>query len=302
MKKPSGIPNFNAWLTLLRAPNLLTVPGDALAGCLLAGMTGLTAVAGTAAVAVLLIYMAGLIGNDLADLREDRRYRPARPLPAGQITARTAAVVAVALTTTGIALAYATGPAAGGMAMLLTAAVIAYNFLLKSVPVAGAVNMGICRGLSLCLGATAYSGWRQPLLTDPVTLAGVGLAGFVAAVTAIARDETAPTASLVWRAWLPTAAILGCFTGLFAVVPPTVPAILWVIAATLWSARLAHRLGQHPTPDEVAVMVGQLIRGLLLLQAAFLALTASASGLWAAVIITALWPVHATLARRFAPS
>src|SRR5687768_2365240 len=77
-----------AWLQLLRAPNLFTVPGDPLAGYLLA--TQLLALPGDLRVALAIgasfcFYSAGLMLNDLLDLREDRRDRPERPLPSGAV-------------------------------------------------------------------------------------------------------------------------------------------------------------------------------------------------------------------------
>ena len=64
------------WLQLVRAPNLLTVPGDPLAGFLLATFGVLRAQAAFAVGASLCLYAAGLLWNDLFDLEEDRRERP----------------------------------------------------------------------------------------------------------------------------------------------------------------------------------------------------------------------------------
>src|SRR6266567_8976267 len=79
----SASAKWRAWLQLLRAPNLFTVPGDPLAGFLLAtaGRPDIRLV--FAITASLCFYCHGLLLNDLADLAEDRRDRPNRPLPSG---------------------------------------------------------------------------------------------------------------------------------------------------------------------------------------------------------------------------
>ena len=65
-----------AWLQLLRAPNLLTVPGDPVAGYLLAMHGGVPRMELLGAVlASLFFYCAGLLLNDVRDLDEDRRDR-----------------------------------------------------------------------------------------------------------------------------------------------------------------------------------------------------------------------------------
>src|SRR5690242_3666498 len=80
MPRPNPI---RTWLQLFRAPNLLTVPGDPLAGYLLASFGSVDDKLSLAIGASLSFYAGGLLLNDLADLPEDRRERPNRPLPSG---------------------------------------------------------------------------------------------------------------------------------------------------------------------------------------------------------------------------
>ena len=73
------------WLQLLRAPNLFTVPGDPLAGFLLASGGEFVAYAAFLAMgASICFYCGGLLLNDLADLEEDRRDRPTARCQAAQ--------------------------------------------------------------------------------------------------------------------------------------------------------------------------------------------------------------------------
>src|SRR6516225_6836668 len=88
---------LHTWLQLLRAPNLFTVPGDPLAGFLLATNGHADTHLVFAIGASLCLYCHGLLVNDLADLAEDRRERPSRPLPSGAANVRTVLVVAIVL-------------------------------------------------------------------------------------------------------------------------------------------------------------------------------------------------------------
>ena len=133
---------YNPWLRLVRLPNLLTVPGDPVAGFLLAASSGVLP-AGAAvslafsAGAALCLYAFGLILNDLLDLATDQRERPERPLPAGEISVLQARVAAVAMAVSGLNLALFAGRSALYVAAALSACIVLYNGGLKRVPVVG---------------------------------------------------------------------------------------------------------------------------------------------------------------------
>ena len=198
----------DAWLRLLRVPNLFTVPGDPLAGFMLVWAAGFHPEPYRAVFCVsasLLLYSFGLITNDLFDLEVDIRERPDRPLASGQIRRSAALTAAVVFGTTGICMAFLTGWRAGVLGVLLTLVILLYNGWGKHVPVWGPVNMGLCRGLSLLLGSAA-AGWAG-LTTPVVIVSATGLTLYVAAVTQIARREMEPGAVGPVR-WLPTLALL----------------------------------------------------------------------------------------------
>ena len=156
---------MKAWLQLFRVPNLFTVPGDPLAGFLIATGGQLDSRAVCAVLASLCIYAAGLAMNDLADFAEDLRERPKRPLPSGAISRSAAWIVVANLILLGLGLCFLAGPAAVLMGFGTVLGVVLYNFLTKKIPVIGALNMGLCRGLSLLLGAAAGLA-PDPLLLD----------------------------------------------------------------------------------------------------------------------------------------
>jgi 4-hydroxybenzoate polyprenyltransferase len=95
------------------------------------------------------------------------------------------------------------------IAAALLACIALYNGVTKHIPVVGAVNMGLCRGLSVFLGAVAFSGriWPQ----DGIVLTGAALIiGYIAAVTNLARHETKAGSPITARL-LPASIVLVAF-------------------------------------------------------------------------------------------
>lgn len=294
-QRPSPI---RTWLQLFRAPNLFTVPGDPLAGYLLAcfGAVELEAL-WPPICASLCFYAGGLLLNDLADLKEDRAERPDRPLPSG--AASPAAVGAMALVLFVIALAFCARLGAATLATggALLVAIAAYNLFTKRLPVIGAINMGACRGLSMLLGATAvtHGDLTYPLIVrgrlDHLVIAVALVSIFVAAITNLARFETKqevprtakwlPVLPLVFGAWF--------FLGQVAPFARTTPGVLFLVAifsATQVAMRLTSN-AETPVPPQI----GQLIRLLLLVQAAFCAALGGVEGSLAAGALVMLWPI-----------
>jgi len=292
-----------AWLRLLRLPNFVTVPGDPLAGFALASGFTAGAAAWPVAAAVgasLCIYAAGMFANDYFDLDEDRRFRPERPLPAGQVKPAAVLLAALATALAGVGLASLAGLPATIVAGVLVLAVVAYDAGAKRVPVWGPINMGICRGLSLLLGAAAAG--PEFLRNPAVCIAAAGLVAYIAAVTAIAAAETA-TARLRFRRWLPGLSVGACFGALYVwarpdTIPPLALAGTLAALALVWAAWCGHRLSGRVPATVTMQTVGKLIRGLLLIQAAFVA-THLWPGAALAAVLLAGWPLGAWMGRHF---
>ena len=309
------------WLQLLRAPNLFTVPGDPLAGYILASFGSVGPAIFCAVGASLCLYAAGLLDNDLADLAEDRAERPARPLPSGAARPRAVATTAIALTAAGLLLAAAAGVTTFYVALVLTGLIALYNHCTKPLRVVGALNMGLCRGTSVLLGATAapHGDLTIPLLfrgrLEPLHIAMLTMTVYIAAVTNLARHETKETAPAAAKG-LPLAALLfgtiaflrdlphpslaGGLTQLFAELTPSTfwsVLFLFVVAASI-SGKIAWSLAQDPAPP-IPPAIGQSIRLLLLLQAAFCAANGSPAGAIAAMLLMILWPLSRAASQRF---
>ena len=296
---------LRTWLQLFRAPNLFTVPGDPIAGYVLASYGAFESDVFFAVGASVCFYAAGLLDNDLADFAEDRAERPNRPLPSGAANPRTVRAVAGLLIVAGFFLAGKLGATALIVAASVVIAVGAYNHLTKHLPVLGALNMGVCRGLSVLLGASAAPHgdllWRllaagrlQPLL---IAIALVTL--FIAAVTHLARFETKAQSPLLAK-WLPACVLLGG-SALFLTQVRTFT--YWSTAAVFAVAVLgAVAVAIHLTRDATAPVppfIGQLIRLLLLLQTAFCAAAGTIESSLCAALLLLAWPVSRVVSKRF---
>jgi hypothetical protein len=299
----SGV--VRAWFELFRLPNLFTVPGDPVAGFLLAGAVAgavapapLRTLALTAGASVLL-YMMGLALNDWADQREDAVARPKRPIPSGRISSRSVLVSCLVLTTLALFLASVAGAAAARAAAILALTVMIYDLFAKRIPIVGIVVMGCCRGLSLILGAVA-AGWRPGVsLADPVLLGAVALTLYVTAFSRIAAGETGRR-KLRFERWLPPLAVAAGaarFAGLLGLARSGafLPLIAALLASPGWPAA---RLGPEPDPPAVQRSIKACIMGMFVFQAALCAVNIPA-GLIAAAAILAALPVSLAFAKKF---
>lgn len=257
------------WLEMLRLPNLFTLPGDVLAGAFLAHTgTGEWGPLARAVAISFFLYISGLIFNDYFDRHEDARERPRRPIPSGRVSARSALAVAAGLTGLSLFLSLSEGVAplfwvTSGLALLI----LFYNGLARKIPLVGFVVMGMCRGGNMLLGASLFPGHISGLV-----LTGAGAeALYIAAVSALAYGETRgmPKRFLLW---LPLASIV-CIA-LPVVIAGIRPAgILMALLAsgwTFWTLRQGNRKG---ATMDLPSTIGGLIRGLILLQCTFIAIS-----------------------------
>ncbi len=304
--------SLRGWLTLLRPPNFLTVPGDVLAGYFLAAGTAtaldprLWMLVGAGCI----FYGAGLLLNDWADASIDRVERPDRPIPAGLVSRRAVLFAAVVLLAGGAGLAWIAGGEVFRVGLFLAASVFVYNTAIKHIPVAGALNMGGCRGLNFLLGATLAAGDALPVLA----WWGCGtVTAYITAVTHLARREMDGRYWAVER-WLPALVLVAAF---FAYLPISklverqgqVAMALLFLGAWLGAARAARALpNRKGFPADPAFgaaaatpkIIGQLLSLLLPLQGAMIAGAADGSlPIGLGLGIAALWPVKRWLSRFF---
>lgn len=275
------------------------MPGDPLAGYVLAAGAG--AVVGRPVIlvmlAALLLYMAGLITNDVADIRVDARERPKRPLPSRAVEESIARLVAVSLIALALLLARYVGWATTGVALGLLVCISLYNQFLKAGPL-GPLCMGLCRGLSLLLGASV-AGFSSPL----VWIGAGGLTLYVMAVTLVARGEMAERRP-AWLGFLPLVAVAAVSVVLLqasavsGLMQGRLGAVLFLLFAMSGLAAWNIKGGAAVPPQ-----IGRLISALIFLQASFcLAANAGAVSLGVGLALLVLWPLNRLLARWISPS
>jgi 4-hydroxybenzoate polyprenyltransferase len=163
------------------------VPGDPLCGALLASHGAWSWRIVPAIIASLACYCFGLIVNDLADFKEDLRDRPARPLPSGAVSRRTAVALAFFFAGLAFSAAAAVNSAVLVLMALLLAEILYYNLLAKKNVFTAPIAMGLCRALSVLLGAAAI-GPLHPSTFILYPSVFIGL--YIACITALARTET----------------------------------------------------------------------------------------------------------------
>lgn len=279
-----------AWLELVRAPNLLTVPGDPLAGFLLAGGADWKR-AVPAMMASLLAYAAGLIDNDLADLDTDRKERPDRPLPRGAVPVKSAKELRALLFGGSFIFASLAGVRAAVVMLTLFAVIKLYNHKLKQDRLAGSAAMGLCRGLSLAIGAAAAAPYTWFSLW-PAMLAWTL---YIGSVTFMAARETRPEPFTIAR-WIP--ALTAPLLLLLARWPWTLPGLLLWALFCFMAGLQAMRWPTRPQPDQVSYGIGSWIGNLLYGQAALCA-CAPPVGYFAAVLLLIVRPILTSFRKSF---
>lgn len=189
-------PRWRAYLLLARVSNLPTVWSNVMAGMLL-GVAAVGLVAAVpwrmiawTAVAVSLFYTGGMFLNDAFDAPFDRRARPERPIPSGDVTEREAFSIGAALLGGGLLL-LSTDARALLLGTVLAAAIVFYDMRHKGHAFAPVV-MGACRGL-VYLVAAARGGDISAL----VIAGALAMTVYVAGLTVVAKAAGANARWLV---------------------------------------------------------------------------------------------------------
>jgi len=226
-----------SWLKLVRLPNLFTVPGDSLLGYALVGGIFPGAEAFLAVSVSMLIYVCGLITNDIADIAEDRKTRPERPLASGRVPVTHAWTAAIICAVSALSLAFWHGK--GDfivLTLVLIGMVFAYNFWLKNSKPVGAFMLGFCRVFNVMLGTAVLSygrGANEFLLISLLSamclyIYGLSLAASVETDPGekplIAPLVAVAAATVCW----PFAALMSLFN-VMLLLNDVPPAILWGI-------------------------------------------------------------------------
>jgi 4-hydroxybenzoate polyprenyltransferase len=224
------------------------------------------------------LYSSGMVWNDYFDVEQDRRERPFRPIPSGRVTPRAAVQLGSGLMVVGVACALAAGRTSLVLALLLVAAILAYDRFLKRTW-AGPVGMGLCRFLNVLLGVSLAGTLETPWA---LLLAGVvGL--YIVGVTWFARTEARESSQMALRgaAGVMLAALVLALPlpvlGEPGLSSPLFPYLL-VVLGFLVGLPVSEAV-LRPTPAHVQAAVKRSLLGLIVLDAVLATALAGVVGL-----------------------
>lgn len=174
-------------LRLGRASNLPTVWTNAMAGSALAGGELRPAVVVPLALALSLFYVAGMYLNDAFDARWDMRHRRERPIPSGEVGARTVFAAGFGMLGLGLLLLGLIGGShavLGGLA--LAGLIVLYDAIHKKTALAPVI-MGACRAAAYVVAALVVV---APPLPVRLWVGAALLLLYIVVLSAIAKRES----------------------------------------------------------------------------------------------------------------
>ena len=230
------------------------------------------------------LYLSGMVLNDVFDYEVDRKERPDRPIPSGEISRRRATAIGFGLLSAGVTIGWLTRHTfldptvhpwrAGTIATALALAVLLYDGVLKNTRL-GPLAMGTCRFLNVLLGMSAAPQAMHLLdfaIHEWMVAGGMGI--FVTGITMFARHESG-----ISRRGQLVAALCVMVTGVamlatFPMVtgkplrlthPLVWPALVFILTLPVW--RHAATALQHLGPIHVQRTVKTSIMTLIVLNA-----------------------------------
>jgi 4-hydroxybenzoate polyprenyltransferase len=246
-------PRWLVYLLLGRVSNLPTVWTNCIVGITLATgrfdgrMTWLL-------VAISIMYTAGMFLNDAFDQHYDRKVRPERPIPSGDISAASVyrlgfGMLAAGIVLVGLQTGWDVEPVI--WTSLLAALIVYYNYRHKSDPLSPLV-MAMCRVMIYLICAAVM----ETALSREVFIAAITLAGYLIGLTYIAKQENLNEVRNLWPLAFLALPLIHFFRGAHLVV--AIVFIGWTLYA------LSFLTG---SPRKVPVAVVSLIAGISLLDA-----------------------------------
>ena len=192
------------YLLLIRAPNLFTVPSNILSGYFATTLLGDTNITQLLLLifSSIFLYVAGIILNDYFDINVDRKERPNRPLASGQITKRSALLLATSSIVAGNVLSWSVSWNSFIISFCLTIVIFFYNYWLKRNRAGNPLTMGSARFLNVLLGGSSALGLVTKM---DLTLVFIGYCLFLytASISLLSLKEVSTGERLSNKAWIP---------------------------------------------------------------------------------------------------
>lgn len=183
-------------LRLGRVSNLPTVWSNVLAGVALGGGDPLSARTPPLLLALSLFYVAGMFLNDGFDAAFDRRLRPERPIPSGEVTRTTVMAVGFALMASGYVVLLLSAIPSWSTPVIgaaLAASILLYDAWHKRNPISPFL-MGVCRLLAYVAAGYAVTPSPAPALW----IAAVASLCYLVGLTYAAKQETLLRVANLW--------------------------------------------------------------------------------------------------------
>jgi 4-hydroxybenzoate polyprenyltransferase len=178
------------YLLLIRLPNVFTTPSNILAGYFAAVTVAEADIAHLSALMVSsgLLYVGGIVLNDYFDVEIDKRERPSRPLPSGSISKKHALAIAMVALLIANTIALVVGPISLAVSLVLTFAIIAYDYRLKH-GIFGPFAMAGARFLNVILGASTVLLYINNHSYAIVGAAAASLFLYIGVITILSKKE-----------------------------------------------------------------------------------------------------------------
>jgi 4-hydroxybenzoate polyprenyltransferase len=135
-----------------------------------------------------LLYIGGIVLNDYFDVEIDKRERPSRPLPSGNVSKRHAMAIVIVALLIANTIALVVGPISLAVSLALTFAIIAYNYRLKH-GLLGPFAMGGARFLNVIFGASPALLYINNHSFAIVGAAAASLFLYIVAITILSKKE-----------------------------------------------------------------------------------------------------------------
>jgi 4-hydroxybenzoate polyprenyltransferase len=305
---------MKAYLQLMRPANIVTAVADILAGISLsyyisknASLVSYVAqsvwhflrfpfIALDAVYLVLAtigLYGGGVVMNDVFDAKLDSIERPERPIPSGKVTQQDATVLGLSLLGFGVFCGFKASFTSGCIALAVALLALLYDYKGKHHAFWGPLNMGLCRGGNLLLGAS--------ILTSNLAhfwyLAFIPIV-YIAAITMVSRGEVhgGDQKNLKLGFSMYSAVVLTLFVLLF-LFSKNYWAIPFILLFAYFIFPPLLKAMQEPAPSNVIKAVKSGVISLIVLDAAFVTIFANP---YFGLVVLALLPLSKSLAKKFA--
>ena len=293
-----------AYLQLMRPANIVTAWADIMAGfaasgCFVLSNQAIVSQVSFVPLACLLLATTGLYGggivfNDVFDAELDAQERPERPIPSGRASRTEATLLGSLLLIVGVMAAAQVSWLSASLATSIALAALFYDAFGKHQPIFGPINMGICRGGNLLLGASvlpAILGQFWFLAMIPIV--------YIAAITVLSRGEVhGAKQSIAVIALLLVIAVIVGLLGLGLLTQYEALAALPFIGVFAIRVLLPFiKAVRQPTPEQIRIAIRAGVLSLIVLDST---LAAGFAGLPYGLLVLSLLPISTVLAQIFA--